>query len=84
MPALKPEHVTRRLVALDSTLSDANPTERLAILAELRYYQSKQLATVDRLVPRYDKILGPGKGHVLANGEPAQRREVVRQWLGSP
>jgi hypothetical protein len=76
MPAIKPEHVQRRLATLrDETAKSPDP---LTLLAELRYYQTKQLATAEDLLPLYDAVLGAGKGQTFSGGSAQQRRTVLQ------
>ena len=83
MPALKPEHVKRRLDGLfkDGLSAADEPDKLLPVLAELRYYQSKQLLSAREAIAYYDRIVGAGKGQVLATGDATARRAVLEAWL---
>jgi len=80
MPALRPEHVESRVAAMAGGLSD-KPDEMLPVLVELRYYQAKGLLPAERAAELYDRILGTGRGRLLAGDDEAERREALSAWL---
>jgi hypothetical protein len=80
MPALRPEHVESRVAALAEDLSD-KPDQMLPVLVELRYYQAKGLLSAERAAELYDRILGTGRGRLLAGDDEAGRREALSAWL---
>jgi len=82
MPALRPEHVESRVAALAGELSD-EPGEMLPVLVELRYYQAKGLLPAEKATELYDRILGAGRGRLLAGDDEAERREALSAWLDS-
>ena len=81
MPSMKPEHVKGRVARLAEDFSRSDHDAMLPVLAELRYYQAKQLLTAEEATPLYDQILGAGKGRLLAGGDETQRRAVLEEWL---
>ena len=81
MPPMKPVHVQGRVTKLEPDFSTSQHDAMLPVLAELRYYQAKQLLTAEEAAPLYDQILGAAKGRVLAGGSEAERRAAVEAWL---
>ena len=82
MPSLEPVHVKGRVQRLAEGLSqEKDPDKLLPVLAELRYYVVKQLLTSGEATELFDRILGTGKGGVLATGSPAERRTALSEWL---
>ena len=80
MPALKPEHVQGRVAKILDTLDPTVRDDCLAALVEVRYYQACDLLGLDEATAVYDKILGAGKGQVLAAGRKVERRELLETW----
>jgi len=74
MPDLRADLARRRA----DSLAGMTWLEPLQRLVETRYYHAKGLLTDDEAIAVYDKILGAGKGVVLATGDESQRREVLR------
>jgi len=68
------------VAALAEGLSD-KPDEMLPVLVELRYYQAKGLLPAERAAELYDRILGTGRGRLLAGDDEAGRREALSAWL---
>lgn len=79
MPQLDAERVQTRLKELEA--EKARPENHLPILVELRYYQLKQLLSVEETARQNGTILGPDQGKLLATGEPILRRQLLEAWL---
>jgi len=64
-----------------ATLAAEKADSPLPILAELRYYQWRELLKDEDLAQCYAKLLGPRDGPNLAGGTPQQRREILLRLL---
>lgn len=73
LPAITAEQVRKRV----SRLTESKPEVPLRTLAELRYYQAKQLITPDEAEAAYVKILGAENGPKLVDGKPHVRRQAL-------
>lgn len=81
MRSLKAEDVKARAAKLGESISKSEPEALLPVLVELRFYQSRGLLETDEAAALYDRILGAGKGRVLASGDEAKRRQLLEAWL---
>jgi hypothetical protein len=73
IPALTKEAVKARVEMVARSTVD-NP---LPLVAELRYYQFKQLAEPADLDSAYDHLLGPGGARKMLEGTVAEKQEAV-------
>jgi hypothetical protein len=87
MPKFSPAVAQNRLKTLAAIITEAqssgNVQNLLAVMIELRYYHAKELATIEDVVPLYDRILGAGKGRIIVTGKKAERREALQDWLST-
>lgn len=74
---LKREHVEGRIAALLAN----PPADRLAVLAEIRYFRHRGLISDGLLVKSYQELLGDEKGMKLATGSQKERLEVLEPLL---
>jgi hypothetical protein len=57
------------------------PANPLPLVAEVRYYQAKKELTTSEAAALLDRLVGEGKGAVLAGGTAADRRKLLERWL---
>ena len=79
MPARDSAWIKSRLKNLSAGLSAAENS--LPALCEIRCYEGQKLLTGEEAAVCYDRVMGNGKGRILAAGTVDERRSVVDQWL---
>jgi hypothetical protein len=77
MPPVAPEEAQQRADAL----TEPAPAEPWAALAELRYYQSKNLLTPEQISGYFAKLLGDEDGPQLATGREGVQQQIVDRLL---
>ncbi len=75
--AIRPEHVKDRVLAILSV----DIKDRLPILAEIKFYQSRGLLDEATLTKSFQKLLGEVDGAKLAQGKKEDRLEVLQGLL---
>jgi hypothetical protein len=78
-PDISPELAQTRIATI---LADEQ-LERLPVLAEIKYYRSREFIDDDILTKSFQKVLGELDGAKLAQGNEEERIEVVKNLLPS-
>jgi hypothetical protein len=77
MPTLTSEQVSARA----NKLAENGTANLLKTLCELRYYQRAKLLSDAQAAEVYEKLLGDGKGKLLATGSDPERLRVLSELL---
>jgi hypothetical protein len=79
MPDISASAAARRAQQLMS--SAVKSSDKLAVLSELRYYQTSGLLADDETAVYFDKLLGAGTGSTLVSGSVTEREQLLKDWL---
>lgn len=76
MPQVTPEIIERRASTLVT-----DPNDKLAALAELRYYHAMKLLSPEQLANYFSHLIGPEIGLSLANGSEVARQKAIDKLI---
>jgi hypothetical protein len=62
-------------------LTASEPENPLPLLAEIRFYRSRDLITDEDVAAAFTKIVGEEVGKKLTSGTEDERKETLQEWL---